>query len=79
MNLTRKINYYIDDDGFYRRIPWDSWYTDGAFFGLSPISILNQEIIEFDSSGVLTLNTDFLDVADEGDFEKKDSDIVGLF
>ena len=38
MSLTRRINYYIDD-GFYIRIPWDSWYDDGAFFGLSPLNV----------------------------------------
>jgi len=28
MALIKRINYYIDDSGYYRRIPWDSWLLE---------------------------------------------------
>jgi hypothetical protein len=74
MALTKRINYYIDDDGYYRRIPWDSWLQDGIFCGLSPVGI-TFETLEWDSNGNVTCNRDFVDIEiDEG----KILDIVGF-
>lgn len=78
MALTKRINYYIDDSGYYRRIPWDTWLQDGAFFGLSPVGIKVNDVITFDSDGVVTCDMDFIDPAIEGDADIFDSEIVGL-
>jgi hypothetical protein len=78
MALTRYINYYQDDSGYLRRIPWDTWLNDGSVIGLSPVGIVNNNGIEIDSNGVVTVHTDFLDVADEGDAGKRDSEITQL-
>ena len=47
MALVKRINYYIDDDGYYRRIPWDLWLSDGVVAGLAPTGIKNN-ILSFD-------------------------------
>ena len=77
MSLTKRINYYTDDDGYIRRIPWDTWLRDGVFVGLSPAGITNNTIV-IDSNGVVTCNTDFLDIAKEDDSDKRDSEVTAL-
>jgi hypothetical protein len=78
MALTRHLNYYVDSDGHYRRIPWDTWLKDGAFFGLAPVGIKVDDNIEWDSNGNVTCNTDFLDPADSDDGNKQHSGISAI-
>ena len=80
MALTKRLNYYQDDDGYYRRIPWDSWIQDGAFVGLSPVGVNFGQPITWDSDGLASDNSqDFLDYesSDLG-ANKKEIDIIGL-
>jgi hypothetical protein len=74
MALTKRINYYIDGDGYYRRIPWDSWLQDGVFCGLSPVGI-EPSPLEWNSDGNVVCNRDFLDI---GMDEEKTLDVVGF-
>ena len=78
MALVKYINYYEDDDGYLRRIPWDTWMQDGSFAGLAPVGIKNQEVISISSTGVVTCDTDFLDIAQSDDVEKRDSEVTLL-
>jgi hypothetical protein len=78
MALVKYINYYTDDDGCIRRIPWDTWMRNGAFVGVSPVGIKNQNTIEIDSDGVVTCDTDFLDIANEDDAGKRTSEVTLL-
>lgn len=78
MALTRHLNYYVDDDGYYRRIPWDTWLEDGAFFGLAPVGIKVDNILEWDSNGNVTCHSDFFDPADSDDGDKQVSEISSM-
>ena len=71
MALTKRLNYYIDSNGKYRRIPWDTWYEDGTFIGISPAPMGPTVGITFTAAGVVTLIDDFMD---EGEGE----DITGM-
>lgn len=75
MALTKRINYYKDDDGYYRRIPWDTILLDGTVEGISPVGIVVDNVVSFDSSGDVTVSLDFVDV---GVDEEIDSEIVGF-
>jgi len=76
MALIKRINYYIDDSGYYRRIPWDSWLQDGDFVGLSPVGIQLESEINFSSVGVVEAFLDFLDI--ESNPNLHESDVIGL-
>lgn len=64
MTLSKQINYYRDSNSKYRRIPWDSWYEDGTFIGLSPAPVPIG--IEFSTAGAMTIQNDFFDT-DQGE------------
>lgn len=78
MALTKYLNYYIDDDGYYRRIPWDTWVDDGVVIGLGPVGLKRDDVISYDSDGVVTLDMDFLDIADVGTTNLKTSEIKSM-
>jgi hypothetical protein len=71
MSLVKQLNYYQDSNGFYQRIPWDSWILDGVFVGISPSPFGETVNISFDSSGNVILLHDFFD-------EGQGDDISGL-
>ena len=61
MALTKQLNYYIDSNSKYRRIPWDSWYNSGTFVGISPAPMGPTAGITFTSTGEVLLKDDFMD------------------
>ena len=67
MALTKRLNYYIDANSRIRRIPWDTWFQDGSFAGLSPVPIATQSPFEFDANGSIKIFDDFLYEGEGGD------------
>lgn len=61
MALTKVLNYYSDANSKLRRIPWDTWYSDGVLIGLSPAPMGPTVGISFSSAGVVSLYDDFMD------------------